>query len=63
MGKRENQVITPLTWSVDDAASLLGVSVSHVWALIRKSKLRVLKIGRRTLISQKEINRLLDEGA
>jgi excisionase family DNA binding protein len=62
MGK-ENQVITPLAWPVNDAAKLFGVSASHVWGLIRKGKLRAFKIGRRTLISQKEINRLLDGDA
>jgi excisionase family DNA binding protein len=55
--------IEPLAHPVNTAAHLLSVSASQIWALIREEKIRAVRIGRRTLVPTKEIERLLQEGA
>lgn len=47
-------------FSVKQAASSMGVSVSTVRRLMSGHKLEYLKIGRRTLIEQSEVERYIN---
>ncbi len=54
--------ITPLAYPVHTAAQLLGIGPSKTWALIAEGKIRATRLGRRTLITAKEIERVLETG-
>lgn len=54
--------LNPLAYSIHAASKLVGISKSKTWALIRDGKIRSIKLGRRTLITSKEIERLLQNG-
>ena len=49
--------------SVSDAAQELGLSKSTLWAWIGSRKIAIVKLGRRTVISSQEIERLITEGS
>jgi|HigsolmetaAR202D_1030399.scaffolds.fasta_scaffold04796_10 excisionase family DNA binding protein len=51
-------------YPMQEAAELLGVSRSHVYALAERGQLRLVRIGRRTVVPASEIARLLsgDDG-
>jgi excisionase family DNA binding protein len=59
---REYQV-EPLCISVPEAMRLLGVGRTKLYELINSHRLRVVKIGRRTLISVASIRALISEAA
>jgi excisionase family DNA binding protein len=61
-GTLPNQNIVPLAHPVHTAAQLLGIGPSKTWALIAEGKIRATRIGRRTLISAREIERVLETG-
>lgn len=44
--------------SIDDVCTLLGVSRWTVWRGIKRTDIKALKIGRRTLIKRSEIDKL-----
>jgi excisionase family DNA binding protein len=50
-------VIRP-THTIEDTASLLGVSTGLIWKLIKQGKLESTSIGRRRLVYQDTITRL-----
>jgi len=50
---------TPLTYSVDQVAAIFGVGRSTVYDLVRSSKLRGIRVGRRVLIPRSEVERFL----
>ena len=47
--------------SVEDAARLLGISPFTVRLYLRQQKLQALRIGRRILLEEKELQRFLDQ--
>jgi excisionase family DNA binding protein len=47
--------------SVDEAAGLLGISPWTVRAWIREGRLRPVRLGRRVLLSEAELERLVTE--
>jgi excisionase family DNA binding protein len=47
-----------LAYTVKDACRVLGIGRSMLYKLIAESKLKPIKIGRRTLIPRAEIERL-----
>ena len=51
-----------LTYSVDEAAVLLGVSRSKVYECIRAGKLKATRLGRRFVVSAQALEALLGEG-
>jgi excisionase family DNA binding protein len=57
-----DQNIVPLAHDVPTAARLIGIGPSKTWALIAEGKIRATRIGRRTLISAREIERVLETG-
>ena len=52
----------PLTVGIDQAAELIGLSPWTIRNFIRNGKLAAVKIGRRTLIERKELERLVEAG-
>jgi excisionase family DNA binding protein len=49
-------------WPIDEAASYLRISERHLHRLIDGGKVRSLKLGRRRLIADAEVQRLAREG-
>lgn len=52
---------TQLAYSVSEACKALGISRSHLYEQVRRKRLRIVKIGSRTLVPASEIERLLSE--
>lgn len=51
--------VQPLAFSVRDACSLLSISRSSLYVLAARGKVRLTKLGGKTLVSRVEIDRLL----
>lgn len=49
-------------WSINDAARFLHVSTRHLHRLLDVNKVRSLRLGRRRLIPDVEVQRLAREG-
>ena len=49
-------------WSIQDAAEFLHVSTRHIHRLLDANKVRSLRLGRRRLIPDAEVQRLAREG-
>jgi excisionase family DNA binding protein len=49
-------------WSVRDAAAFLTVSARHLHRLIDAGKVRSVRLGRRKLVPDSEVQRLAREG-
>jgi excisionase family DNA binding protein len=47
--------VPPLVYSVEGAAARLGVGRTTLFALIRRGDLRVIRLGRRTLIREADL--------
>lgn len=56
--KNELQVV-PESYSVDNAALMLGLGRSTVYNLIKEGKLKRLKVGKRTIVEAVEIRDFL----
>jgi len=46
-------------YSINETCATLGISRSTVWRLEKAGKLRVIAIGRRRIVPESEIDRLL----
>ena len=54
-------VMERLAYSVNDIAKALGVSNQHIFNMIKQGEIKKFKLGRRTLISVKEFNKLIQK--
>ncbi|MBG0801402.1 helix-turn-helix domain-containing protein [Methylocystis sp. H4A] len=52
-------VFKPRARRINDACAALGVSRSHLYSLASEGKLRLVRIGNRTVVPESEIDRLL----
>lgn len=52
----------PLAHNVATAARLAGIGESTLWQAIAAGKVKAVKLGRRTLITEAELGRVLREG-
>ena len=52
--------IEPLVHNKEKAAKMLGISVSHLRTLIKSGEVKVIRLGRRTFVSRKEIERIIN---
>jgi excisionase family DNA binding protein len=59
----DNRATTRLAWRVNDACPALGISRSHLYDLAAAGKIRLIKIGRRTVVPDDEVQRIAREGA
>ena len=48
---------------VNDACDALQISRSHLYTLAAAGKIKIIRIGGRTLVPEAEIDRLAEEGA
>lgn len=53
--------MTRLLHPIPDAAEVLGIGRSKLYELIAEGKIRTVKIGRRTLVAQDELERYVRE--
>jgi excisionase family DNA binding protein len=49
-------------WSIGDASAYLGVSPRHLIRLMERDAILSIRLGRRRLIPDKEVQRLANEG-
>lgn len=52
--------LTPLTYSINDAAQVSSLGRTRLYELINEGKLERVKIGNRTLIKAASLHRLLE---
>jgi excisionase family DNA binding protein len=52
--------VEPLAVSVNDAARVLGLGRTSIYAMIGDGRLQTFKLGRRTLIKTASIRRVVD---
>jgi excisionase family DNA binding protein len=50
-----------LAVSVNEAARILGIGRTSLYAMIRDGRIDVLKLGRRTLVKTASLRRIIDE--
>jgi excisionase family DNA binding protein len=50
---------SPLAYGVNDAAKRIGVGRSTLYQLIRDGQLRSIRVGRRTLIPDEDLRRII----
>jgi excisionase family DNA binding protein len=53
----------PRARRLHDACQTIGISRSHLYALEKAGKIRLVRIGGRVVVPETEIDRLLSEGA
>jgi excisionase family DNA binding protein len=58
-----NAPLPPKARRVLDACSALGISRATIYKLAAQGKIRLVKIGGRTVVPESEIDRLASEGA
>lgn len=58
-GEGENRPVQRLTYSVDEAAEVLGISRASAYEAIRKGEIPHIKIGKRILIPRVALDDLL----
>ena len=51
---------TPLLHSIQSSTQILGIGRSSLYGLIAKGKIHTVKIGRRALITDREIRRYVE---
>ena len=54
------QLPTPLAFSIEEAASLLGISESSVRLQLKSGRIRSIKVGRRVLIPRNAVMGLFE---
>jgi excisionase family DNA binding protein len=52
-----------VSYSVEEAAKMLGIGRTIMFAIIKRGDIRIVKIGRRTLVPANEIAAFLDRNA
>lgn len=57
--KMEAGPVPRVSFSIDEAASALGIGRTYVFQLIREDRLRVVRLGRRTLVPLESLLELL----
>lgn len=51
----------PLTVTISDAKLALGIGTTKLYELIAQGRIRVIKLGRRTLVRVDSLRRLIDD--
>ena len=51
----------PLAVSINEATKIIGLGRTSIYAMIADGRLKVFKVGRRTLVRVKSIRQLSDE--
>lgn len=53
------RTVAPVSYSVEDAATALGLGRTFVFQLIKEGRLKAVKVGRRTLVPVREVEAFL----
>jgi excisionase family DNA binding protein len=61
--RSENEVVSRLAWRVDAFCRAAGISRTTFYELIKQKKLKTILLGRRRLVPDAEVRRILSEGA
>jgi len=54
-----HQHSTPLTWQIDPACNRAGIGRTMMYKLIKDGEIKTIKVGRRTLVPESELQRWL----
>ena len=54
---------TPLTYTVPDAAKLLGISRNAAYEAAQRGEIPAIRIGKRLLVPRAALERMLDDAA
>ena len=54
---------TPLVYTVTEVCEIFKIAKSTFWLWAKNHNFRLIRIGNRTYVSAKDINRLVDGGA
>lgn len=61
--KREKPAVVPVAYNIPDAAAAIGISTRSVYNLVDAGRLRLVKVGRRSIIPASDLRALLEVGA
>lgn len=56
----ERQADARMTVTVEEAATVLGISRAHAYVLVRAGELPSVRLGRRIVVPRRALDRLLD---
>jgi len=56
-----NKYQNRMAFSVAEVSEILGISEQHIYNSIRNGDIKKTKLGRRTLISAEEVNKILNQ--
>jgi excisionase family DNA binding protein len=59
IAKTREQTTTPAAFTVRDFCRALSISRSHLYSLVKQGRIRIVKVGGRTLVPGTELRRLL----
>jgi excisionase family DNA binding protein len=59
--KTREQTTTPAAFTVRDFCRALSISRSHLYSLVKHGRIRIIKLGGRTLVPGTELRRLLGQ--
>jgi excisionase family DNA binding protein len=59
IAKIREQATTPAAFTVRDFCQALSISRSHLYSLVKQGRIRIVKVGGRTLVPSAELRRLL----
>jgi excisionase family DNA binding protein len=62
-GRKEPSIDAPKARRIPDACHVLGISRATIYKLASQGKVRLVRIGGRTVVPETEIDRLASEGA
>ena len=62
-GKKSSALNCPRARRINDACAALQISRSHLYALAAAGRIKLIRIGGRTLVPETEVDRLAEEGA
>lgn len=60
---RDDSTIAPLAYRMKDASRVSGVSKSKLYQLAADGRLKLSRVGGRTLVPHAELQRLINEGS
>jgi excisionase family DNA binding protein len=58
----QTEALKPLAYQVSPFCRMVGIGRSHFYNLVSRGKIRVIKLGNRTLVPASEAERLLAGG-
>jgi excisionase family DNA binding protein len=63
MAQSSSAAVEPLSYPINDACAALGVGRTTLYQLAKTGKLKLVKVGKRSLITAASLRIVADEGA